>query len=153
VTTTAVTRTPQDVLGSYPTYAEAQHVVDALADQDFPVQRIRIVGHGITTVETVTGRMTKGRAALAGAGSGAWFGLLIGVILGLFLPGPVWVSIVVTSLVLGALWGAGLGFVAHWSTRGRRDFSSTQSLAAERYDVMVDTVWVGEARRVLQTCR
>ncbi len=35
---------------------------------------LRIVGTGLRTVEEVTGRMTKGRAALFGAGTGAWFG-------------------------------------------------------------------------------
>lgn len=152
-TAAPLTHGPQDLVGSYPTYAEAQHVVDTLSDRDFPVGRIRIVGHGITTVETVTGRWTNGRVALAGAGTGAWIGLLIGLVVGIFMPGPVWLTILLTSSLLGALWGAGLGFVTHWSTRGRRDFRSKQSLAAERYDVLVDAEWIGEARRVLETGR
>ncbi len=148
-TAAPLTHRPHEVLGSYPTYAEAQYVVDTLSDRDFPVERIRILGQGLTTVETVTGRWTKGRAALAGAGTGAWVGLLIGLIVGIFLPTPVWLSILLTSALLGSLWGAGLGFITHWSTRGRRDFRSERSLAAERYDVMVDAAWIGEARRVL----
>lgn len=148
-TATAPNHTRQDRLESFPSYVEAQHVVDTLSDRGFPVERIRIVGHGVTTVETVTGRWTKGRAALAGAGTGAWIGLLIGLIVGLFLPTPVWLSILLVSAALGALWGSALGFATHWSTRGRRDFRSTKSLAAERYDVMVDADWAGEARRVL----
>jgi hypothetical protein len=148
-TTAAAPTTSQDRLDTYRTYAGAQHVVDTLSDRGFPVQRIRIVGQGVTTVETVTGRWTRGRAALAGAGTGAWVGLLIGLIVGLFLPTPVWLSILVVSSALGALWGSLLGFLTHWSTRGRRDFRSTKSLAAERYDVMVDADWAAEARRVL----
>ncbi|HUM00074.1 MAG TPA: general stress protein, partial [Mycobacterium sp.] len=31
-------------IGSYPTYAEAQRAVDYLADQQFPVQQVTIVG-------------------------------------------------------------------------------------------------------------
>jgi hypothetical protein len=148
---TASTLSPviQDRLESFPTYVEAQHVVDTLSDRGFPVERIRIVGHGISTVETVTGRWTKGKAALAGAGTGAWVGLLIGLIVGLFLPTPIWLSILLVSSLLGALWGSALGFATQWSTRGRRDFRSRKSLAAERYDVMVDADWYDEARRVL----
>jgi hypothetical protein len=148
---TANTLSPvtQDRLESFPTYVEAQHVVDTLSDQGFPVERIRIVGHGISTVETVTGRWTKGKAALAGAGTGAWLGLLIGLIVGLFLPTPIWLSILLVSSLLGALWGSALGFATQWSTRGRRDFRSRKTLAAERYDVMVDADWYDEARRVL----
>jgi hypothetical protein len=151
MSTTAIApnRTSQERLESFPHYVEAQHVVDTLSDRGFPVERLRIVGHGITTVETVTGRWTKGRASLAGAGTGAWLGLLIGLIVGLFMPTPVWLSILLVSTGLGALWGASLGFLTHWGTRGRRDFRSTRTMVAERYDVMVDADWHDEARRVL----
>ncbi len=151
MTTTAALpdRTSEEVLATFAGYAEAQDLVDALSDRGFPVARIRIVGHDITTVEDVTGRWTKGRASLAGAGTGVWLGLLIGLVLGLFLPAPVWLSILLVSSGLGALWGAALGFLTQWSTRGRRDFRSTKALAAERYDVMVDGDWHAEARRVL----
>jgi hypothetical protein len=148
-TAAAPQHTTRERLESFPSYVEAQHVVDTLSDRGFPVERIRILGHGISSVETVTGRWTKGRAALAGAGTGAWAGLLVGLIIGLFLPTPAWLTILLVSSVLGALWGSALGFVTHWGTRGRRDFRSTKSLVAERYDVMVDADWSDEARRVL----
>ena len=63
------------VLREYDTYAEAQWLVDRLSDDGFPVEHVRIVGDGLHSVEQVTGRMTKGRATLYGAGGGAWFGL------------------------------------------------------------------------------
>lgn len=55
-----------------------------------PVEHVRIVGDGVRTVENVTGRMTKGKAALTGAASGAWFGALIGLLFALFAVGPLW---------------------------------------------------------------
>src|SRR5690606_21961957 len=64
-----------DVLGTYDTYDAAQEVVDRLARAEFPVKQVSIVGSDLRTVERVTGKMTYGRAALAGAASGAWFGL------------------------------------------------------------------------------
>ncbi|MCY7372864.1 MAG: hypothetical protein LH461_04080, partial [Spirochaetaceae bacterium] len=72
------------VIGSYDTYVEAQRAVDYLSDQQFPVQHVSIVGSDLRMVENVLGRLTRGRAALAGAASGAWFGLFVGVLLSLF---------------------------------------------------------------------
>ena len=142
----AVTR---EVIASYTEYLDAQAAVDALSDREFPVASVQIVGDDVRTVETVTGRLTKGRAALAGAGAGAWFGLLVGVLLGLFTVGGAWFGIVLAAVVFGAIWGAVAGFVAHWATRGRRDFSSVQTLKAGRYDVLVDSARAGEASRIL----
>src|SRR5690606_24550665 len=55
-----------DVLGTYDTYDEAQAVVDRLARGEFPVKQVSIVGSDLRTVERVTGKMTYGRAAIAG---------------------------------------------------------------------------------------
>jgi hypothetical protein len=38
--------------------------------------------------------------------------------------------------------------VAHWATRGQRDFSSVQALEAERYAVVVGNQHLEEARRL-----
>jgi hypothetical protein len=64
----------RDTVASYATYVEAQRAVDALSDAGFPVDKVDIVGHGLSLVERVTGRLTTARAAGAGALSGAWFG-------------------------------------------------------------------------------
>ncbi|MFC7512205.1 general stress protein [Streptomyces thermocarboxydus] len=87
------------VVGSYPTYEGAQRAVDFLSDNGFPVERTAIIGSDLRMVETVLGRLTRGRAALAGAGSGAWFGLLIGLLLSLFARG----SSSALALLLSAL--------------------------------------------------
>lgn len=104
-------------LASFNDYADAQHLVDRMSDDGFPVEHLSIVGEGVRTVEHVTGRMTKGRAALAGAGSGAWFGVFIGLLFLLFTVGPflLWLWVMVIPIVIGALFGAVFGFVAHWS--------------------------------------
>src|SRR4051794_24507968 len=83
-------------LARFGSYAGAQHLVDQLSDARFPVERTRIVGSGIRSVEDVTGRLTKGRAALYGAGSGAWFGLFIALLFAIFTIGPVWWSVLLT---------------------------------------------------------
>lgn len=126
-------------LASFADYADAQQLVDRMSDGGFPVEHVSIVGDGVRTVEHVTGRMTKGRAALAGAGSGAWLGAFVGLLFMLFTVTPlwVWIWVLLIPIIVGALFGAVFGFVAHWSTRGRRDFSSVHALQASRYDVYV----------------
>lgn len=137
----------RQVIATFGNYLDAQRLVDRMSDGGFPVQHVRIVGDGVRTVEHVTGRMTNGRAALAGAASGAWFGLLIGLLFAVFTVGPLWVWALLIPTVIGAFWGAVFGFVAHWSTRGKRDFSSIQTLEAQRYDVCVTGNHAAEAAR------
>jgi hypothetical protein len=134
-----VTRTESNLLASFSDYLEAQRLVDRMSDDGFPVESVRIIGDGVRTVEQVTGRMTRGRAAVAGAAGGAWFGV--------FTTGGTWVWLVLVSMVIGAFWGAVFGFVAHWSTRGQRDFSSVMTLQAQRYEVHVDQARAAQAAR------
>lgn len=135
-------------IASFDNYLQAQQLVDRMSDAGFPVEHVRIVGDELRTVEQVTGRLTKARAALAGAASGAWLGLLIGLLFGLFTSGPVaWIWVLVSTVLIGALWGAIFGFAAHWSTRGTRDFSSVQKLQAQRYDIYVTAEHADEAAR------
>jgi hypothetical protein len=146
---TAHDSTSNATVAQYRTYTEAQDAVDYLSENRFPVHEVTIVGRGLTSVERVTGRMTKTRAALAGAATGAWVGLLIGALLALFTPGLIVLGALTTSIGLGAMWGAVIGFVCHWATRGRRDFTSLHGLAAERYDVVVSQDIAAEALRLL----
>jgi hypothetical protein len=136
------------VLAEYATYVKAQELVDALADAQFDVKNLRIVGTGIHSVEQVTGRLTIGKAALLGAASGAWFGLLVGIIMGLFVVGASWFTVILAGVLLGAGWGMLFGAVGHWATRGRRDFTSVKMMEADKYAVMVNSAAADEARRV-----
>ena len=138
----------QHLLREFPTYAGAEELVDRLSDKGFPVAHVRIVGDGLRSVEQVTGRLTAGRAATAGAASGAWFGLLFGLLIGLFSPDSSWLPVLLGSTVIGALWGAAFGFLAHRATGGRRDFASVKGLEAERYAVYVDADRADEAIRL-----
>ena len=52
------------------TYEEAQRAVDYLSDHEFEVSGIQIVGRDVQLVETVTGRMSYGRAAAGGMVAG-----------------------------------------------------------------------------------
>ncbi len=145
---TSAARDGQSV-ASFATYPEAQKAVDRLSDAGFPVEHVDIVGSDLRLVEHVTGRLTSGRAAMYGAGIGAWWGLFFGLLVGLFTTGPEWVGLVIGGLLIGAVFGALFGFFAQWATRGQRDFSSTSGLVAGRYDVMVANEQADRARQAL----
>ncbi len=138
------------VVGSYPTYEGAQRAVDFLSDSKFPVEKTAIIGSDLRMVETVLGRLTRGRAALAGAGTGAWFGLLVGLLLSVFTVGVRNVAVLlISSLVYGAVFGAVFGFIGHLLTGGRRDFASRSQTVAARYDVVAEADVADEARNLL----
>ncbi|WP_427130061.1 general stress protein [Pseudarthrobacter sp. S9] len=137
-----------DVVGSYYSYLDAQKAVDYLADQQFPVQMVSIVGNDLKMVERVTGRLTYPRVALSGALSGMWFGLFVGVMLSFFSPTGGYFSIV-TSVLMGAAFFMLFGIVTYAMQRGKRDFTSTSQVVATNYDVVVSFEAANEARRLL----
>ena len=131
-------------VATYDDYAGAQRAVDFLADNRFPVDRVTIIGLDLRLEERVVGRLTVARAALAGAGTGAWFGLLIGVLLGLFTSEG-WLWVVLIGVGAGVLWGAIFGAIAHALTGGRRDFASVSAIRADRYAVLVEPDYADQA--------
>ncbi|MFD0525149.1 general stress protein [Paractinoplanes durhamensis] len=139
---------PTEVVGTYPDYAMAQQAVDHLSDNKFPVERTAIIGTDLRLVENVLGRLTTGRAAIAGAASGAWFGLFVGLLFGLFSDSG-WFGVILICLLIGAAWGAVFGAIAHAATGGRRDFASRSSLQAGQYAVTSDAEVADQARQLL----
>ncbi|MFD5316713.1 general stress protein [Streptomyces sp. NPDC127098] len=138
------------VVGSYPDYEGAQRAVDFLSDNHFPVEHTAIIGNDLRMVETVLGRLTLGRAALAGMATGAWFGLLVGLFLTAFSANNHHVLVLIfAGLVYGLVFGAIWGFASHAVTRGRRDFSSRSQIVAARYDVVADEKVADEAKNLL----
>jgi len=123
-------------IGSYETYEEAQRAVDYLAESQFTVEDVTIVGVDLMLVERVIGRLSWGRVLGTGAVSGAWFGLVVGALLGMFNnQGVAWQPILV-GLVFGVLSGLVFSAIGYSMSKGRRDFSSASQLVAGRYDVL-----------------
>jgi hypothetical protein len=122
-------------IGSYETYEQAQRAVDYLADNDFPVQDVTIVGLEPMLVERVTSRLTWGRVLRTGAVSGAWFGLFVGLLLTIFTP-AVGIAPLLLGLVIGVVFGLASASAAYYATHGQRDFTSQSQLVARRYDVL-----------------
>jgi hypothetical protein len=139
--------TRKQTLGHYRSYELAQADVDKLADHKFPVEHVAIVGSDLRLVELVTGRWTAGRATLDGAATGAWFGILVGLVF--WIVSPWALGAVVSGAILGLAFGAIFGVVSHGLTGDQRDFASTSRIEAARYDVLVDEAYLNEAIAVL----
>jgi hypothetical protein len=148
----AVPRVPTpprgDEVAAFDTYLEAQQAVDYLSDQKFPVQNVTIVGTDLRMVERVTGRLTYGRVALAGALSGAWFGFFVGLLLTLF-GGPEAGGVLFVAIALGAGFGLLFSVLSYALTGGRRDFTSQSQIVASTYAILCATEQAGEARSLL----
>ena len=137
-----------DVLGTYETYTEAQQVVDRLAKADFEVAKLTIVGNDLKTVERVTGKLTYGRAALAGAASGAWFGLFLGLLFFIFTATPS-IAFLGAAALIGAGFGMLFGLVSYAFNRRRRDFTSTHQVLASNYQIIIDPLLTAKAQALL----
>ena len=137
-------------VGSFESYEQAQAAVDHLSDQKFPVENVTIVGTDLRMIERVLGRMTWGRGIAAGGSGGAWWGLFVGLLLGIFtVDGGAWLGSVLTGLLIGVVFGALFGAMGYAATRGRRDFTSTSKIVAGRYDVMCAPPQAEQAREIL----
>ena len=137
-------------VGSYDSYERAQAAVDHLSDEKFPVENVTIIGSDLGQVEKVLGRMTTGRAIAAGAAGGAWWGLFVGLLLGIFAPdGEGWFGSVLSGVLIGLVFGAVFGAVGYSASRGKRDFTSTSKVVASRYDVMCNPQFAEQTRAEL----
>jgi hypothetical protein len=126
-------------LGVYDEYARAQHVVDFLSDQGFPVQNVEIVGTELRSIERVTGRLTRGKIAAAGALSGLWIGLFVGIAFSLFSDRNQFGFLLTTPL---------LGYSTA-TRRGTRDFASVNQIVATKYEVLVEHNHAANAHELL----
>jgi hypothetical protein len=140
---------PKTTIATYATYPEAERAVDYLSDEGFPVEKVAIVGTGLKTVEQVAGRLTTGKAALAGAGQGAMIGLFFGLLFSLFFEGPDFLGVVLYGLVAGTIFGAVFASIAQAAQGGRRDFASVRGMQAAEYELQVEHEHSARAKQML----
>lgn len=138
-----------ETVASFETYQEAQNAVDRLAKAEFPVRELAIVGTDLTTVERITGKLTWGRAAGAGALSGAWLGTFLGLLFFIFSPTGAGLGILGSAVLIGAGFGMIFGLVSYSVNRRRRDFTSVMQVLATRYAIIADPAHIARAREVL----
>jgi hypothetical protein len=124
-------------LGSYTKYEDAQRAVDHLSDNDFPVRKVSIVGEDLRMVERITGRLDYGRVAASGAATGAWFGVMMAIVMWIVVGGFGLVDFLV-PVVVGAAFGVLLGVGSYALRPKTRDFTSSSTVVARRYTVIAD---------------
>ena len=106
---------PQSVVATYQNHADAEAAVRLLVARGLPITTISIIGRNFETHEDIQGFYRPTDAALAGAGQGAWFGGIFGLMfgaMGLFVLPVVGLLLILgplSGMVAGAVGGAGVG--------------------------------------------
>ena len=94
-------------------------------------------------------RLTRSpEVAAGGLLSGVWLGLFIGLIFALFTDENV-LGVILSTIVIGALFGVIWALLGYAMTRGQRDFSSVTQVVATRYEVLVEHKVAAQARELL----
>ncbi|MBO0899812.1 hypothetical protein J1G42_07525 [Cellulomonas sp. zg-ZUI222] len=136
-----------ETVATYGTYLQAQKAVELLAEKQFPVRAVTIVGTDLRMVERVIRRLSYPSAALGGFLSGAWFGLFVGLILTLFSTGGA--SVMLPAVLFGGAFGLLFSVIGYSLTRGRRDFASASQIVATSYSVLCQAEHAHRARTLL----
>ena len=104
----------ESIVAAYQTHEEAEKAVRKLEKAGIPIDEISIIGRDFQVREDIEGYYRPSDAAKEGAGLGAWFGGLFGLLsgFGLFVfpvAGPLIVLGPLAGLIAGAATGAGIG--------------------------------------------
>lgn len=133
----------------YDEYADAARAVDYLADRQFPVENLAIVGTDLKSIEKVTGNVTWGKVLLAGFLQGATWAGMFAIFMWLLMPQ----LSLLNALAIGL---AGFGLVGmamaalQYRMRGReRDYTSTTAIIATHYEVLAEAEVADRARSLL----
>lgn len=135
-------------IADYATYQGAQQAVSALIQGDIPARDIAIVGHGLRSVETVTGRLGYAAAARSGAINGILLGLLFSAIFVLGTPNAA-IQLFVGVMFVGIAIGMLMSLVTYALLRRRRDYTSVTQVVADRYEVTVLPRSIHRAREIV----
>lgn len=146
--TPSVPTLPQgETVARYDTYLAAQRAVDHLADKQFAVRNVTIVGTDLQMVERVLTRLSYPRVALGGFVSGAWFGLFVGLLFSLLSTDGQ--GLLLPAIIIGGGFGMLFSVISYALTRGRRDFTSSSQIVAAHYAVLCSGDLASQARALL----
>lgn len=104
----------ESVIGVYSSMSGAEEAVRKLDEGGFPITQVSIVTQDLESEKEIHGYVTVGDVATSGAGTGAWFGGIVGLLVGaafLWVPGvgPLIVAGPLSVALLGGLEGAAVG--------------------------------------------
>lgn len=138
-----------ETIAEFPSYDAAQKAVSSMIAAEIPAKDIAIVGRGLRSVETVTGRLGYAAAARSGAINGILLGLLFSAIFVLGTPNAA-IQLFVGVMLVGIAIGMLMSLITYSVLRRRRDYTSITQLIADHYDVTVLPRSLGRAREVLR---
>jgi len=133
----------------YDSYDDAQHAVDYLADRNFPVQFLSIVGTDLKSVERITGGLNWGRVLASAAMNGLVWGAMAALLFYFFIPDVSLGLIFLGAIVVFVLANVITSAISYAMTGGRRDFTSASQIVATRYEVLGESQVAGQARQLL----
>lgn len=143
--------TPQEhgeTIAEYSSYEGAQKAVSSLIAAEIPAKDIAIVGRGLRSVETVTGRLGYAAAARQGAINGILLGLLFSAIFVLGTPNAA-IQLFVGVMLVGIAIGMLMSIITYSVLRRRRDYTSITQLIADHYEVTVVPRSLTRARQII----
>ncbi|MFT4282077.1 general stress protein [Microbacterium sp.] len=137
-----------ETIAEFSSYEGAQKAVSQLIASDVPAKDIAIVGRGLRSVETVTGRLGYAAAARTGAINGILLGLLFSAIFVLGTPNAA-IQLFVGVMFVGIAIGMLMSIVTYSLLRRRRDFTSITQVVADHYEVTVLPRSLPRSREIL----
>ncbi|MDD7929562.1 general stress protein [Microbacterium thalli] len=135
-------------VAEFASYEAAQKAVSTLIAADIPAREIAIVGFGLRSVETVTGRLGYATAARTGAINGILLGLIFSLIFVFGTPDAA-LQLFLGVMLVGVAIGMMMSLVMFALVRRRRDFASVTQVTADHYEVTVQAANVQRARGAL----
>lgn len=123
-------------VAAFRTHQEASGAVERLAENQFPITAVTIVGSDLHMAEKVLTKLTPAKVALTGATQGLTWGLFMGIFAILFYPqAPALVPLI--AIVVGVLLGMVLSTTAWALSKNRGSFAAQSGLVASRYAILV----------------
>jgi hypothetical protein len=140
------------VVGSFPSYQQAQRAVDQLAGARFPVRRVTVVARGLRLLQHRGERPGYGWAALHGLLLGAPTAAILGLLAAVTVldePLAAGLTFAAWAALAGAVSGLTVG-VGVEALRAPRRPGRPTLLLADRYDLVADGEVADQARHLLE---
>lgn len=137
-----------ELLGNYPSFDAAQSTVQRLVDEGISLQALTVVGRDVRVVNRLRRRAGYPAVVLRSAIQGAFFGLLIGLLMSFIVPETAGLQIL-SSLALGVGIWVIFGVLGQAMRKKAPGFDTVPQVVAVSYDLVCDFEVSHRARGVL----